>query len=216
RRTFANTLKYIRMGTSSNFGNMLSMAGAALLLPFLPMTPGQILLNNLIYDASQTAIPTDDVDPEVGERPARWDIRGIERFMVLFGPVSSLFDYLTFALLLALVGADETTFRTGWFVESLFTQVLVVLAIRTARVPFWRSRPSRELVIAIVAALVAAVVIPLSPLGPILGFGPLPPVFWLVLAALVAGYLALVEGAKRLYARFSPGPAVLPGVGPRG
>ena len=216
RRTFANTLKYIRMGTSSNFGNMLSMAAASLFLPFLPMLPGQILLNNLIYDASQTAIPTDDVDPEVGERPARWDIRGIERFMVLFGPVSSLFDYLTFALLLALVGADETTFRTGWFVESLFTQVLVVLAIRTARVPFWRSRPSRELVIAIVAALVAAVVIPLSPLGPILGFGPLPPVFWLVLAALVAGYLALVEGAKRLYARFSPGPAVLPGVGPRG
>ncbi len=145
------------MGTSSNFGNMLSMAGAALVLPFLPMTPGQILLNNLIYDASQTALPTDTVDPEVEALPARWDIRGVERFMVVFGPISSLFDFLTFGLLLLVLGQDERAFHTGWFIESLFTQILVVLVIRTRRSPFWHSRPSRELVVAIIAALAAAV-----------------------------------------------------------
>ena len=134
RRTFANTLKYIRMGTSSNFGNMLSMAGAALLLPFLPMTPGQILLNNLIYDASQTAIPTDNVDPDVEAEPARWDVHAIERFMVVFGPISSIFDYVTFGLLLLHARHEQQRrgpFHTGWFVESLFTQILVVLVIRT-------------------------------------------------------------------------------------
>ena len=201
RRTFANTLKYIRMGTSSNFGNMLSMTGAALLLPFLPMTPGQILLNNLIYDASQTALPTDTVDPEVEALPARWDIRGVERFMIVFGPISSLFDFLTFGLLLLVLGSDERAFHTGWFIESLFTQILVVLVIRTRRSPFWLSRPSRPLLGAIVAALAAAVIIPLSPLGDVLGFSPLPLAFWLLLVVVVAAYLALVELAKR---RFEP------------
>ncbi len=201
RRTFANTLKYIRMGTSSNFGNMLSMTGAALLLPFLPMTPGQILLNNLIYDASQTAIPTDTIDPEVGAAPARWDVHAIQRFMLIFGPISSLFDYLTFGALLLALGVNEHVFQTGWFVESLFTQVLVVLVIRTRLSPFWRSRPSRPLLSAIVAALAGAVLIPLSPLGPALGFAPLPPAFWLLLVVLVAAYLGLVELAKR---RFEP------------
>ena len=199
RRTFANTLKYIRMGTSSNFGNMLSMAGAALLLPFLPMTPAQILLNNLIYDASQTAIPTDTIDPDVAAEPASWDIRGVERFMVLFGPISSIFDYLTFGLLLLVLGVNETAFHTGWFVESLFTQILVVLVIRTRRSPFWLSRPSRELTAAIVAALAVAVALPLSPLGPVLGFAALPPAFWLLLAVIVVAYLALVETAKRWF-----------------
>ena len=201
RRTFANTLKYIRMGTSSNFGNMLSMTGAALLLPFLPMTPGQILLNNLIYDASQTAIPTDTVDPAVSAVPAHWDVHAIQRFMLIFGPISSLFDFLTFGVLLLALGVNEHVFQTGWFVESLFTQVLVVLVIRTRRSPFWRSRPSRPLLGAIVGALAAAVLIPLSPLGPALGFAPLPPAFWLLLVVLVAAYLALVELVKR---RFEP------------
>ena len=201
RRTFANTLKYIRMGTSSNFGNMLSMAGAAFLLPFLPMTPGQILLNNLIYDASQTAIPTDDIDAEIEASPARWDIRGIERFMVVFGPISSIFDYLTFGLLLLILGANENTFHTGWFIESLFTQILVVLAIRTTRSPFWRSRPSRGLAIGITLALVAAVIIPLSPLGAFLGFAAPPLLFWPLLAVIVAAYLTLIEVVKR---RFNP------------
>ena len=199
RRTFANTLKYIRMGTSSNFGNMLSMAGAAALLPFLPMTPGQILLNNLIYDASQTSIPTDNVDAEVEAAPARWDVHAIERFMILFGPISSLFDYATFGVLLLMLGNDERSFHTGWFVESLFTQILVVLAIRTRLSPFWRSRPSRELAIAIVAALAVAVAIPLSPLGSLMEFGGLPAAFWPLLAGIVACYLVMVEVAKRLF-----------------
>jgi Mg2+-importing ATPase len=197
RRTFANTLKYIRMGTSSNFGNMLSMAGAALVLPFLPMTPGQILLNNLIYDASQTALPTDVVDPEVEAKPARWDIRGVERFMLVFGPISSLFDFLTFGLLLLVLGSDERAFHTGWFIESLFTQILVVLVIRTRRSPFWRSRPSRELVVAIVLALAVAVLIPASPLGTLLEFAGLPPLYWVLLVGIVVAYLALVETVKR-------------------
>ncbi len=201
RRTFANTLKYIRMGTSSNFGNMLSMTGAALLLPFLPMTPGQILLNNLIYDASQTAIPTDTIDPDVGAVPARWDVHAIRRFMLIFGPISSIFDYLTFGLLILVLGRNEQAFHTGWFIESLCTQVLVVLVIRTRRSPFWLSRPSRPLGGAIVAALAAAVIIPLSPLGGILGFTSLPLVFWPLLALIVAAYLGLVELAKR---RFEP------------
>jgi P-type Mg2+ transporter len=204
RRTFANTLKYIRMGTSSNFGNMLSMAGAALLLPFLPMTPGQILLNNLIYDASQTAIPTDTVDPDVEDVPARWDVHAIERFMVVFGPISSIFDYATFGLLILLLGSSQASaeaFHTGWFIESLFTQILVVLAIRTRRSPFWLSRPSRELALAVTLALAVAVLIPLSPLATVLSFGVLPATFWPFLVAIVAAYLTLVEVAKRLFDR---------------
>lgn len=198
RRTFANTLKYIRMGISSNFGNMLSMAGAALFLPFLPMLPSQILLNNLIYDASQTAIPADTIDPETEAEPARWDIGGIERFMLVFGPISSIFDYATFGLLLAVLHASESEFHTGWFVESLATQVLVIFAIRTRRSPFWKSRPSPILVAAALTAVAVAVLLPFSPLAPILGFAPLPPVFWLALAIFVVVYLAIVELVKRV------------------
>ena len=204
RRTFANTLKYIRMGTSSNFGNMLSMAGAALLLPYLPMTPGQILLNNLIYDASQTAIPTDNVDADVEAIPARWDIGSVARFMVLFGPISSIFDYVTFGLLLLLLGTSDkaaSAFHAGWFIESLFTQILVVLVIRTRRTPFWQSRPSRELIFAVVLALGVAVAIPLSPLASVLSFGGLPTLFWPMLVGVVIAYLALVETAKSVFNR---------------
>jgi Mg2+-importing ATPase len=200
RRTFANTLKYIRMGTSSNFGNMLSMAGAALLLPFLPMLPSQILLNNLIYDASQTAIPSDNVDVDVEAEPARWDVHAIERFMIIFGPISSIFDYVTFGLLLLMLGNNADSFRTGWFVESLFTQILVVLVIRTRRSPFWLSRPSRQLGAAIVAALAVAVIIPLSPFGSsLMGFGALPWQFWPLMIAIVVAYLTLVEVTKRIF-----------------
>jgi len=196
RRTFANTLKYIRMGTSSNFGNMLSMAAASLFLPFLPMLPGQILLNNLVYDLSQTAIPSDDIDPEAADRPVHWNLPTIERFMITFGPISSIFDFLTFGLLLLVLHADEAAFHTGWFTESLATQVLVVLAIRTSRVPFWRSRPSPLLLAAVLAAVAAAILIPLSPIGPVIGFVVLPPLYWLLLAATVATYLVLVEIVK--------------------
>ncbi len=199
RRTFANTLKYIRMGTSSNFGNMLSMTGAALLLPFLPMTPGQILLNNLIYDASQTAIPSDTIDASVAATPAHWDVDAIRRFMLVFGPISSIFDFLTFGLLLVVLGVNERAFHTGWFIESLFTQVLVVLVIRTRLSPFWHSRPSRPLLGAIAAALVTAVVIPMSPIGDLLGFTALPAPFWALLVILVGSYLGLVELVKRRF-----------------
>ena len=203
RRTFANTLKYIRMGTSSNFGNMISMAGAALVLPYLPMLPSQILLNNLIYDASQTALPSDNVDADVQAEPARWDVHAIERFMVVFGPISSIFDYMTFGALLLMLGTDaknEGSFQAGWFVELLFTQILVVLVIRTRMTPFWRSRPSRQLGAAIVAALVVAVIVALSPLGPaLLNFGALPWQFWPLLVVLVVAYLTLIEIVKRIF-----------------
>jgi Mg2+-importing ATPase len=185
------------MGISSNFGNMLSMAGAAVFLPFLPMLPSQILLNNLIYDASQTAIPTDDIDPETEAEPARWDIGGIERFMLVFGPISSIFDYLTFAFLLSILHASETEFHTGWFVESLATQVLVIFAIRTRRSPFWHSRPSRPLMAAAAAAIVVTILLTVLPFGGVLGFAPLPLPFWIALATFVVLYLTLVEIVKR-------------------
>jgi Mg2+-importing ATPase len=161
------------------------------------MLPSQILLNNLIYDASQTAIPTDGIDPETEGVPARWDIRGIERFMLLFGPISSVFDFLTFGLLLVILGSNAAAFHTGWFVESLATQVLVIFVIRTQRTPFWRSRPSRPLTLAALGAVLAAILLPLSPLAGLLGFAPLPLTFWVVLPVLVVAYLAIVEMVKR-------------------
>jgi len=204
RRTFGNTLKYVRMGVSSNFGNMLSMAGAAVILPFLPMLPSQILLNNLIYDASQTAIPSDTIDPETEVEPAQWDIGGIERFMLVFGPISSIFDYATFAFLLGVLHASEPEFHTGWFVESLATQVLVIFAIRTQRSPFWRSRPSPLLVGAAATAVTVAVVLPFTPLAALLGLTSLPPAFWAAVVIFVITYLAIVEVVKSRVFRRSP------------
>ena len=142
RRIFANTMKYVLMATSSNFGNMFSAAGASVFLTFLPMLPTQILLNNLLYDSGQLAIPTDRVDPEALARPAAWDMRFIRRFMSVFGPISSIFDFLTFWVMLYVLDAGHTEFRTGWFVESIATQTLVIYVIRTRRVPFFTSRPS--------------------------------------------------------------------------
>ncbi|MEV5821512.1 cation-translocating P-type ATPase [Micromonospora haikouensis] len=221
RRIFANTIKYVLMGTSSNFGNMFSAAGASAFLPFLPMLPGQILLNNLIYDLSQVAIPTDRVDADQLARPAHWDLREIRRFMLTFGPLSSLFDFLAFALLLGVLHAGPTEFRTGWFVESLATQTLVVFAIRTRASPFWRSRPSRPLLVAALAAVAVAWLIPYLPVAGPLGFSPLPPLFVPVVAALTVAYLGLVELTKRtLFASSdllrppgrAPGPAGPPGL----
>ena len=158
RRIFANTIKYVLMGTSSNFGNMFSAAGASLFLSFLPMLPTQILLNNLLYDASEMTIPTDNVDEELLQRPAHWDIRFIRRFMTFFGPISSLYDFATFGVMLWVFHARPSLFQTGWFVESLATQTLVIFVIRTRRVPFFRSRPSRALLIASLAVVAAGVV----------------------------------------------------------
>jgi Mg2+-importing ATPase len=202
RRIFANTLKYVLMATSSNFGNMFSAAGASIFLKFLPMLPSQILLNNLLYDVGQMAIPTDEVDPEVLARPAAWDIGFVRRFMIAFGPVSSLFDFATFFVMLKILHASHAEFRSGWFVESLATQTLVIFLIRTRRVPFWRSRPSRGmLIVPVVCALIGAV-LPLSPLAHVLGFATLPLRFFLILFGMILTYLGLVEMAKvRFYAR---------------
>lgn len=199
RRIFANTIKYVLMGTSSNFGNMFSAASASAVLNFLPMLPGQILLNNLLYDSSQLAIPTDHVDKEQLAAPAHWDIAFIRRFMLFFGPVSSMFDFLTFWVMLHLFHAGPALFRTGWFVESLATQVLVIFAIRTRRIPFLRSRPSRPLALAALAVVVAGAVLPYTPLAHLLGFQPLPIGFFAALAAMVVGYLVLIEAAKKVF-----------------
>jgi Mg2+-importing ATPase len=201
RRIFANTLKYVLMATSSNFGNMFSAAGASLFLSFLPMLPSQILLNNLLYDVGQMAIPGDRVDEEIVARPAAWDIAFVRRFMAVFGPVSSIFDFLTFFVMLVVLNAGHSEFRSGWFVESLATQTLVIFVIRTRRVPFLRSRPSRGmLVLPIVCAAIGAV-LPFSPLAHVLGFTSLPLAFFLILLGMIASYLVLVELVKaRFYA----------------
>ncbi len=206
RRVFSNTIKYVQMGTSSNFGNMFSAALASLFLPFLPMTPSQILLNNLLYDSSQLAIPTDTVDDEQLRKPSHWDIGSIRRFMLIFGPISSLFDFFTFALMLWLLRAPVPEFQAGWFVESLATQTLIVFAIRTRRVPFWKSRPGRLLRATVLAVVAVGVVLPYSPLAPLIGFRPLPATFLLALVGVVLVYLVVIEVAKLAYYRFGPPP----------
>lgn len=199
RRIFANTIKYVLMGTSSNFGNMFSAAAASALLPFLPMLPSQILLNNLLYDSSQLAIPTDRVDEEQLQAPSHWNVAFIRRFMLIFGPISSLFDFLTFGLMLGVLHAGVTSFRTGWFVESLATQTLIIFAIRTRKVPFFRSRPSVQLAVTSLTVVAIGVALTVSPLAHTLGFTPLPWQFYAVLGGFVVIYLVLVELAKLMF-----------------
>ena len=199
RRIFANTIKYVMMGTSSNFGNMFSAAGASTFLAFLPMLPSQILLNNLLYDTSQLAIPTDGVDEEQLRRPSHWDMRLIRRFMVVFGPLSSVFDFATFWVMLHLFHAGPALFRSGWFVESLATQTLIIFAIRTRRVPFFRSTPSLALAAAVASVVLTGAVLPATPLASPLGFQSLPGGFYLTLLGMVAAYLLLVEVGKSLF-----------------
>lgn len=201
RHIFANTIKYVLMGTSSNFGNMFSAAGASLWLSFLPMLPTQILLNNLLYDVSELTIPTDHVDEELVARPSQWDIGFIRRFMAFFGPISSVYDFATFAVMLYLFDAGQDLFRSGWFVESLATQALVIFIIRTRRVPFLRSRPSQPLLATTLACSGVGVVLPYSPLADLFGFEPLPAAFLGALALMVVTYLALVEAGKYLFFR---------------
>ncbi len=198
RRTYANTLKYIMMGTSSNFGNMFSMSIASVLVPFLPMAPVQILLNNLLYDFSQVTIPSDNVDEDAVQKPRRWDIKFIRHFMLIFGPVSSLFDILTFALLLFFFRADEASFQTGWFIESLATQVLVVHIIRS-RYNIIKSRASRWLTLSTVGVALTGFFIPYTPLGEYFGFTPLPLSFIAAICGLVVAYLILVDFVKRWF-----------------
>jgi Mg2+-importing ATPase len=198
RRTFGNIMKYIMMGTSSNFGNMFSMAGAALVLPFLPMLPVQILLNNLLYDVSELPIPLDRVDDDYLRRPRHWDMRFIRNFMLIIGPVSSVFDFLTFYIMLAVLHAGEALFHTGWFIESMATQVLVIFIIRTRRNPF-RSRPNPWLIVCSLAVVAVAVLLPFTPAGLQLGFVAPPAVFFLILAAMLVFYLLAVEGMKQWF-----------------
>ncbi len=195
RKAFGNVMKYLLMGTSSNFGNMFSMAAAFLFLPFLPMLPTQILLNNFLYDLAQVTIPTDHVDPSFMRQPRQWDIRLIRDFMVVIGPISSLYDFLTFFVLLTVFQAGGALFHTGWFVESLATQTLVLFVIRTAGPP-WRSRPSRPLVVTTLLVVALGLILPFTPLAGPLGFVPLPLGFFLFLAGATVTYLLLVEVIK--------------------
>ncbi|WP_084639991.1 magnesium-translocating P-type ATPase [Kaistia adipata] len=200
RRTYANIMKYVRMGTSSNFGNMLSMALASLALPFLPLAPLQVLLNNLIYDLSEIGIPFDTADEAALARPHLWDMREVLRFTLIMGPLSSLFDFATFGMLLWVFASDVETFRTAWFVESIATQILVIFVIRTAR-PAWASRPHRLLVASSLGALAAALLIALTPIGRFAGFVPLGLPLLSAIVLVVVLYLASAEGLKRIAMR---------------
>ena len=200
RRAVENTEKYILMGSSSNFGNMFSMAGATLFLPFLPMLPTQILLNNLLYDLSQTVLPFDNVDDDALTHAVHWDIGRIRRFMWILGPVSSLFDFLTFYVLLKLFPGNEKLFHTGWFVESLVTQVLIVFAIRTHKF-ILHSRPHRYLVCMALAIAATCIALPFTPLGAWFGLEPLPQIFFIFLGTALVAYFLLVEIVKHVFRR---------------
>jgi Mg2+-importing ATPase len=196
RKAFGNVMKYLLMGTSSNFGNVFSMAGASLFLSFLPMLPTQILLNNFLYDLAQITIPTDNVDESFMHKPRKWDIGMIRRFMLVIGPISSVYDFITFAVMIFVFHANEMVFHTGWFVESLATQTLVLFIIRTIGNPL-KSRPSRPLAITTLLVVLIALVLPISPLAATLGFTPLPLGYFLFLIVATGTYLLLVQVAKR-------------------
>lgn len=202
RKSFGNITKYVLMGTSSNFGNMLSMAVAAAFLPFLPLLPVQILLNNLLYDVSQLTIPTDNVDASYVAQPRKWDMRLIQGFMFGLGPISSVYDFLTFGILLWVFQAGPEMFRAGWFIESLATQTLVIFVIRTAGNPF-RSRPSRALILSVLGSVLAGLIVIFTPFGRNIGFGELPPAFFAVLVVLVVTYLGIVQLFKQRFYRVS-------------
>ncbi len=200
RRTFANTLKYVFMATSANFGNMFSMAGASLFLPFLPLLPKQILLTNVLTDIPETTISTDSVDNEMVEKPRRWNITFIRNFLIVFGLLSSVFDYLTFGVLLLILHANVTQFRTGWFLESVISATLIVLVIRSQR-PFFRSRPSPQLLVATLVIVACTLLLPYTPLAQLLGFQPLNALFLAMMGAIVVLYIIAAENVKRWFYR---------------
>lgn len=203
RRTFGNVMKYIMMGTSSNFGNMFSMAGGSLFLPFLPMLPTQILLNNMLYDISEIPIPLDNVDNEYLVRPRQWDINFVRKFMLIVGPISSLFDFLTFFVMITVFQAGEALFHTGWFIESLATQVLVIFVIRTRKNPL-KSRPNPWLTACSLLVVSLAILLPFTPLGRFFGFVAPPLLFFFILASMVIVYLLMVEAVKQwFYKRYA-------------
>jgi Mg2+-importing ATPase len=198
RTTFANTLKYVFMATSANFGNMFSMAGVSLFIPFLPLLPKQILLTNLMTDFPEMTIATDRVDNEMINYPRRWDIKAIRKFMITFGLVSSVFDYLTFGLLLLILHANEGQFRTGWFLESVISASIIVLVIRS-RKPFFKSRPGKYLLIATLSIAVITIVLPFTPLGNVFGFSPLSLSTYFLLLLIVIVYIITAEITKRIF-----------------
>lgn len=196
RITFNNTIKYILMGTSSNFGNMVSASAASIFLPFLPMTPAQILLTNIMYDTSQLTIPSDNVDPDQIVRPRSWDIKYIKRFMLVFGPISTVYDFVTFGLMYFVFNARGSFFQTGWFVESLVTEILVVFVIRTKKIPFWTSKAGNFLRFTCLGIAFITIALPYSPLAPYFDFTPLPGLFFVFLIGITMTYLILVEIGK--------------------
>ena len=207
RKVFANILKYVRMGASSNFGNMFSVLGASVFVPFLPMAPIQILANNLLYDIGQTTIPTDDVDPEQVEKPRPWDIKRLTRFIVFIGPCSSIFDYTTYFMMLYVFNCwnvstpeaaarSASLFQTGWFVESLLTQTLIIHIIRTNKIPFLQSRASLPMMVMSVVIMMTGIAIPFTALGRSLGFMALPSLYWPLLAITLVCYAILTQLVK--------------------
>ena len=203
RKVFGNITKYIKMGASSNFGNMFSVLGASIFLPFLPMTAIQVLTNNLLYDFSQTTIPTDNVDAEYLAVPRRWDIGNITKFVLLIGPISSIFDYVTYFTMLYVFNAwtNPALFQTGWFVESLLTQTLIIHIIRTAKIPFLESRASTALITTTIIIAAIGVTLPFSWLGDFLGFVPLPPTYWIALCLILVSYVVLTHFMKTWFIR---------------
>jgi Mg2+-importing ATPase len=198
RRVFGNIIKYIKMAASSNFGNMFSVVGASAFLPYLPMLPIQVLTNNLLYDFSQTTIPTDDVDNDWLRKPRKWAMGEVQRFILFIGPISSLFDYATFFLMLYVFDSwqNPALFHTGWFIESIFTQTLIIHVIRTHRIPFIESRASRPLIVSSILVVSGAAWLTISPLADSLGFVSLPPLYWLCLAGMLVCYVALTQIVK--------------------
>jgi Mg2+-importing ATPase len=200
RKVFANIVKYIRMGASSNFGNMFSVLGASAFLPFLPMLPIQVLTNNLLYDFSQVPIPTDAVDEDQVARPRPWNTGEIKRFILFIGPISSIFDYTTFFVMLWVFKCWDPSraslFQTGWFVESLMTQTLIIHVIRTNKIPFIQSWASRSLTLTTLSIMAFGIFLPHSPLASSLGFTQLPWVYWPILILTLIAYMALTQFAK--------------------
>jgi Mg2+-importing ATPase len=203
RKVFGNITKYIKMGASSNFGNMFSVLGASIFLPFLPMTAIQVLTNNLLYDFSQTAIPTDNVDAEFLAVPRRWDIGNITKFVLFIGPISSIFDYITYFTMLYVFNAwnNPALFQSGWFVESLLTQTLIIHIIRTAKIPFFQSRASTALITTTLIIAAIGIALPYSWLAGFLGFVPLPPAYWIALCLILPSYVILTHIVKTWFIR---------------
>jgi len=201
RKIFGNTIKYILMGTSSNFGNMFSAAAASVFLPFLPMLPMQILFMNLLYDVANMTLPTDNVDEEYTEWPKRWDIGFVRKYTLFFGPFSSLYDFLTYGIMLFVFSASAPLFQSGWFVESFWTEVLVIFVIRTRRIPFFTSRPGKWLTLLTLSCVAFGTILPFTFLGGFLGFTALPTEYWLLLVLMVATYLLLVDAGKVFFYR---------------